>query len=515
MRRLISSLVTSVLIAAGPATAQPPVDLARQAVDTGDFAALEILIEGQADVARETNDFSALRDLYGTLFQTANSNRLAQQRAWLAEYPDSPYAAAALGWSHMRLAELARGGATVRFTPEEAIAAHREGLTQSLEMADRALKGDPDFVPALDLALVLAIYGGGQSAVPSIVERTLSVAPDMHALSLGLTALSPRWGGSIEQQFALCDRAKEILTSVDDDICLIFVAFREDLDGGMRERALAALDRRDEPFLDFARADAYRREWRGRPEAAEKSMEFLMKRIRPGGDFDTLAGDIRLIAHIFADPFFEIEAEDALVIALKEALRDSPEDYRVLGRLLADLFDKSRLGAAPERAEEARALWRAMLVQGRNNPDVWAAGERLEAYLGNWAKPAVTGPYVVNEIYYSNHGSNPLRSYVVNLFQLYEMAGRPDTLPADTTLDDLDDDVLLCPMFRAQRLFEMVCEYSPEDLGCNSTGAGANVPDEVRRLMARTEACRWEQTAPIEDLLLQPVPVSHFIEGKK
>jgi hypothetical protein len=515
MLRFTISLVAGAFFSTASAIAQTPVELARHAIDTGDFAALETLLADQTESAHETRDLSALRGLFGTLFETANSARLEREEAWLAAYPDSAYAASALGWSHMHLAVLARGTASTRFTSGEAFAAHREELSVSLAMTDRALKGDPDFVPALDLAIVLAMYGAGQSAVSSLVERTLSVAPDPHALVLGLTALSPRWGGSVGQQFALCDTAKDKLPGFHDDICLIYVTFSEGLDGEMRQKALAALEKRDESLLDFARADAYRHEWRGRPGAAEKSMQFLMQRIGPGAGFDALESDLRLIAHTFRDPFFEIDAEDAIVAALRETLRDSPEDYRVLGRLLAGIFDNSRPDVALEQADEARALWRAMLVRGRYNPEVWASGERLERYLGSWTKPALTGPYAVNEIYYSNHGSNPLRQYVIDLFRLHEMARRPETLPAGTTLDDLGDDVLLCPMFRAQRLFAAICERSSRERGCSSAGADANVPDEVRRLMSRTEACRWERTAPVAELRFQPVSVSHFLGDDK
>lgn len=513
MLRFILSLLASFFIAAVSATGQTPVDLARQAIDTGDFVSLETLLEGQTKSARETRDFTGLRNLYATLFETANSKRLARQEAWLAEIPDSPYAATALGWSHMRLAERARGVAAVRFTSGEAFAAHRKERALAQAMVDRALKNDPGFVPALDLALVLAMYGGGQAAVPNLVEQTLAVAPDTHAVVLGLRALMPRWGGSLEQQLALCETAKATLPGFDDDICLIYLAFTDDLGEGMRKRALVALETRDEPFLDFARADAYRKEWRGRPEAAESAMAHLMKLIRPGADFDRLASQTRLVANIFKDPFFEMEAEDALRVALRETLRDSPEDYRLLGRMLDEILDEGRPGAPAERADEARALWKKMLVLGSHDPGVWAAGVRLEGYLGNWARPAVTGPYFVNDIYYSNHDPNSLTDYLVTLFRLHEMAQRPESLPVGTTPDALDDEHLLCPMFRAQRLYEAVCAAWPDDLGCNSAGADANVPDEVRRLMSKTATCLRERTAPVEELLFQPVPVAHFSEN--
>ncbi len=510
MQRLITSLLASILLATSPVAAQTPVDLARQAVDTGDFATLETMLDEQTKRAREARDFVDLRGLYETLFATANSRRLAQEEAWLEQFPGSPYAATALGWSHMRLSQLARGEATVHHTSREAMEAHREERAKVLEMADRALSADPNFVPALDLALVLARYSSGQFAVPTLVERTLKASPDMRALTLGLTALSPRWGGSIEEQFALCDTAKAQLPQLDDDICLIYLAFYEDLGKDARKRALEALDRHDEPFLDFARRYAYRIEWRGRPEAAETSMRLFMKRVQPGAAFDRLHSDMRVIARIFADPFFQIEAEEALVAAMRETLIDSPEDYGILRELLIGIFDDATPGAAPDRAEEARALWRAMLIRGSTHADVWAAGGRLQGYLGNWAKPAVTGPYAINNVYYSNYDSNSLRAYLVNLFELHEMAARPESLPPGTTPDDLRDEVVLCPMFRVQRLFETVCTASPRDGGCKTTGWGSSASGEVRRLMARTEACAWERTAPIEDLLFQPVPLSQF-----
>ncbi|MCW3781551.1 hypothetical protein [Defluviimonas salinarum] len=513
MERFHSIAILVLLLVTAPAGAQTSVNDARQGLAAGDFATVESIIGGLSETALETRDFSELRDFYGALFVTANSDRFAQQGAWLAAYPDSPFAAAALAWTHFHRADLYRGTQFVGRTSREAMAAHREELFLSKDMVRRALSEDPNFVPALDLSIVLAQYLGGQAMVPAIVDHALDVAPDRHTLTLGLAALSPMWGGGFGEQLSLCKDAIDRLAEFDEEACLIYITFGSRHGGELRQRALAALEQSDDDFLDFARANAYLNEWREKPEAAEESMRILMATLGPNVSIDHFDSSLRTIAFLFKQPFFEIEAEEALLETLRERLPDDPQNYRILGRILTSMFDLVRPGDGPDQMEEANELWRAMLVHGAYLPETWRAGERLEGYQGNSARPALIGPYKVNQIYYSNHSPAELGSYLVYLRQMHKLASESDPLPPWATLSDLGDGVVLCPMFRAQRLYEHICDYRPDDPGCDGSAWNTEDTMGVKRIMTSADACAWERTAPIEELAFEPVPVSHFLSG--
>ena len=490
-------------------------DDVRAALAAEDFAALETLLAEAHATALAEKDFAALRAVYGDLFEAAHRDRFATTERWFQTVPTSPYAATALAWSHHHRSFLLRGQRVLRATSDEAYSAYVAERGAARALVGDALDAAEDFIPALDLALLLmADTPDAADLVETLAERALDAAPSRRSLRLAQVALSFNWGGSMQDNLDLCVSLADKVPGYDADLCLIEVAFQNKATGAFREAALAALETRDEPFLDYARLDAYLGEWRGRPEAADEAQRIHRAALDNGADVDGFKLDLQRILETFGLTFYWIEMRDAPLAALRARLVDDPQNYR-LAIALSDMLSELHADDPSVDLSEAKALWPDMLALGAYEPDVWREGMALAPGAdGSWPAYDRQAPFRANQIYYSNHDAGVLKFYLMDLFRGWRIATGGDA----TDLADTDPEALKamvkCRMFRVSRLYDAVCAADPGAWGCNIGGYGSDIPGQVRRLMKNETACAWERTAPLEELLYSPEPVEEFLKEK-
>lgn len=513
MRKLFPSLLVVLCMLGTTAQAGALEDEVRAALGAEDYAGLEVLLADAHAEALAARDFSSLRRLYGDLFVTANRERFATTETWLEAYPASPYAATALAWSHHHRSFLLRGERSLRATSREAIAAYKAERNAARALNDIALAETDDFMPALDLALLLLVDTPADSdAIKPLVAHALEIAPSRRSLQLARAALSFNWGGTLEDNIDLCVSLAQKVPGYDAELCLIELAFENKATGALREAALAALDTRDEPFLDYARLDAYLREWRGRPEAPEEAQRIHRASLDGNIDVPAFEQNLEQIVATFGLTFYWVEVRDAPLDVLRTRLADDPQNYRLAIALIEELLDRRSHDDPSVDMGEVVALWPDMLALGAHEPDVWRLGAVIAIEPTGWPAYDRQAPFYANRIYYSNHDAGSLKSYMNDLFNGWMIAtGEVSTGKADVDTELLKD-MVLCPLIRVGRLFDAACAANPGAAGCNVGGWGSDFPGRVRRLTKSETACEWERTADIKELMFAPVPVSEFLK---
>lgn len=501
--------------AALPIRADFSVDTVRSALDAENYAFLEKEYKSAFEDAAKTKNFKLLRLTYSKLFVTANDERRVKIEAWLAEYPNSPFAATALTWSHYYMAFLYRGEAWWGATSIEAREAFHQELVLAKEMSDLALLVSPNFPPALDAAILLNRTHIDRTPLKPLMDHAMDAAPDRHTLRLALAAEQPQWGGSVEAMIAICTEMADRLPKYDEDLCLIEAVFWYDLKGQIRAKALVALEGRDEDFLDYARLDAYSNEWRTRENAASEAMRILRASLDENLEVSISGFQKKLWEALstFQLPLFRIEMEDALIAFMRNRLKDNPQSYRIHDLLITDFLKRASYGDPTAKPDEALELWQDMLAYGRYQPRVWRLGYRVDANVHTWLNTERQRKYHVNEIYYGNHAPSRIREYMNSLFLLHQFATGEQKAPKDFKIDAATlEEKVHCPLFRTFRLYEAICQADPSAHGCHIGGAFSDTPDRVRMLMKNSDDCGWVRGAEIESLLFSPIPHETFLQ---
>lgn len=503
--------------------------------------------------ALRSQDFSDLRAVYLTLFQTGNSERLKVLQAWFEQYPDTPYASTALGWAHYQRAYFMRGESDRRFTSKEAFNAFHSELDKAHSYTRSALETSQDFIPALDAAIVLertyienpevrdkvdrlmaflplnddaksilssvatGLIDDKAASIVDLVERSLQVAPDRHTLLVAMSALDPKWGGSsVRDGIALCMELSERVTGYDPELCMIELVWAYDLDGDLHDMAVAALATRDEGFLDYARLDTYLREWRTKPEAETEAMRILDAALEPGMLVRTYLSDLEGAIIEFGMPFYGVDAQDALYRYIEGRLVDDPENPGYLSALIDEELRKVRAevpGAGLERAEE---LWLDMLSLATYDWVTWNKGAAIERERVSSYDFKRLSTIIQSQLYYENHSPWGLHTYLNELFgTLQFVEDHPDRWQSrGVNPGDLHDQVE-CELYRVARLRAHFLQNPRLAEHGTPGGVGSENPERVARMMKSATRCDWQRTAPIEELMFSAASSNEFLRKVK
>lgn len=510
MQRLIALFL--LLMAIGqPVRAEFGVDFVRQTLESRDFEQLETEFSAAHQSALDQRDFSQLRSVYSVLFVTANRDRMELSKAWLEAYPASPYAATALAWSHYYRAFLVRGPAAYGSTSPRAIDGFEDEMQSASHYAALAVESADDFLPALDAAILLREVRGDYGGMLTIVDRELDIAPDRHAILLGLAAANLNWGGSAAEIIALCGAMTERIPDYDAELCFIDAVFENGLGGRWRQAALEALDRRDEGFLDYARLAAYLGEWSDRPEAPDEVVRLHRASLGPEMIVPVYVDQLARINRTFQMPFYEIEAHDAMIAVLTDRLPDNPQSHRILRVLIEDSLDRYLRRDPTASIAQAQDHWYEMLAHGAYLPETWALGRRLDAVANGTWQVERQMPYFQNQIFYGNHDVSYVRSYLIYLFEAQSIATGEARLAPNSTLDpEAIGEATRCELFRATRIYDYLCTAAPNQNFCSIGGWASDFPDRARRMMENSSDCAWVKAAPVHQLGFSPVPTDYF-----
>lgn len=483
-------------------------EAAGAALDAGDYPHLDQILAEAHRNAVASRDFKPLRATYQTLFVTASRDRLTRSEAWQKALPGSAYAATALAWEHYHRAFEFRGEAYGRYVSQEAWSQYHGELEQAQNLAQAATAQGDDFLPAIDLLLRLRRVGANELPVAALVGRALDVAPGRYALLEGVEALDPRWGGDLAAIEALCAGAAPKIGGYSTELCMAEAAFTLNARGPLRSAALEVLDRHDEDFLDYARLDAYLREWSGRPEAAREAMRIVRAQDDPSEH------TLNVIATRFGERDFYREMLPKVEAAQRARLQDAPEDTATLLVLSQDILQRAAAGDRTAAPAEAFALWRKTLDLGAYRADVWLLGSQIDAGVNDPWDYDRRKAFFENAISYGNQQPMALNAYLAFLGQMHEIATDPIyALPEGTAFDrDKVGAATACEMVRATRLLYEACSADSSDAGCRTYGTVEVAIAAARELMTQA-GCERERTAALEDLAYSPVPGAQFVPG--
>ena len=517
MFRLVTVFMLTLWLAPLPARSEFPEaafdaqrDAVRAAEDAEDFAQLEAIFSEAHKAALAEHDFRPLRSTYATFYVSVNAERRALAERWLAAYPDSPYAATALGWQLWKLAWEYRGDGYGRYISAESWEHFHRTTERTQEIAGAAFARTKDFLPLTDLMLQLRRVHANDLPVAPLVASALKIAPGRHVLLLGLSALHPNWGGSLAEISALCAGQAPSIPDYSEELCFIDATFHLGLSGIWRETALSRLEQHDEPFLDYARLDAYVNEWRDRPEAAQEAMRIARNQvggvISPSGFEDR----INRIGTMFHKPAFYQEMREALIARAEARRQYSPQDGDLLYWLAETTIYKLNEEVPGADPKVAFALWQEMMPLRRYQGAFWRLGTTVDEKLNGAWDLNRRAPFFENAIAYSNHAPNYVIEYLMYLDMVHEIAVNPIMRPPPGFDKTAMAEASSCLMVRVIRIYDAVCAMDPNSDGCHYTGQAELARDNARALLAG-EACRQEREAPVQELAFAPREVSIIV----
>ncbi len=480
------------------------------ALEDQNYEELEQLFTQAWDTSQKEGDNAPLRQTYFAVFERANKDRFETTKAWQSDHPDSPFAATALAKQHLVRAFLFRGTRASRYTSREAFDAYRRELSDAKRFIDIARDASPDFVPALDAAVALAMTG--YHGDPHFLSnRLIDVAPDIASMQTAISGLRTQWGGTVRENILLCATMAHKVPEYDAELCLIEVAFANKVKGPLRDAAIAALAKRDEAFLDYIRIQVYIVEWRYEPNALEEIKRIHRATVDKFFDPDKFMNRTSTINAIFNTPFFAAEMNDAALQTMAKRLGYEPQNH-----FLANAYFKHSLhlshkrsgDVTPELKKELTALWPNLLELGRFNPEVWETGRQIMAFRTGWHDVEALMPFARNRIYYSNHSPNTVRTHMDDLYGVWDVAngGSGSSLSAHELA--AAKEAVECPLVRASRLYEAICAADPRAAGCNVGGWAGLYPEHARRIGRNSTQCAAVQDADIETLVFTPVDIS-------
>jgi len=402
------------------------------------------------------------------LFESSHPTILALSERWVKEQPDSPYAHAARGWTLLHIGFLARGGATIRDTYPDALALADRYFDEAMVEAERAYTLAPDLVAASDLFIVAGMVATRPRPLDEVLAEVMAQTPSRGTLQRAANALSPRWGGSIEAVFALCDRYAATVPDVQGytvDVCKADLLQETNFSAADRSVVAGIVAASDHPLLKPARILQ-------KIQAADTSAAFQEE--LEAYLFDTTVTDTHAAQYL--DLTFYLPQQRPMISVgvwmrkLSEAWdkfdRD-PANYWLMSDLTVEAIGdqpiRPRLGAT-----ERFVMNRDALALAPYEPGLWAT---LAGLSGNWSRDRLRQRNALyeNSIVYSNHSGWALTAYANVLawdFSLLSMArtsgdGSFAGIPAGDYSDDTED--LLCPFARATRLYALRCQAGEAD----------------------------------------------------
>lgn len=147
---------------------------------------------------------------YREVFFTESQQERDIVEHWVTLAPKSAFALAARGAYYFAVADEARGGGSVRETPEENFRSMRELNAKALADLREAVRREPKLTPAYDTMIFVGRANGDKALVKEALETALAIDPTDERFYLDWMAASePRWGGSLDQMARVAQEAEK------------------------------------------------------------------------------------------------------------------------------------------------------------------------------------------------------------------------------------------------------------------------------------------------------------------
>jgi hypothetical protein len=438
-------------------------------MDGGDIEAVELRIATYHHLPEDiANGYAGQRTLF-SMFAVSDPRVDKLTQDWLREKPDSPYALTARAWYLWNRGGLARGQDLTRYTYRAAFDSAARHLSQAMDLGMRAYAIAPDLVGASDVVILTSMHVRGPKSADQIVAEVMTRTPNRSTLVRAAIAKAPRWGGSIEAIFDLCDRYAAQVPGepgYSADVCKADLVHQANT--GPDEKATVGniVAASDHPRLAKARLERVMRLGDQSPEMQRRLETYL---------FDETVTDTDAADYLdswFYRPqqrpltFFDVYSRK--IDKARADLAHDPYNPDLIDTILIDDVN-GRIFGEPRTDAERRGLYRRALTYAPYNAGQWSRYASFVSFEAG--DPAAANPFYENAIVYSNHRPHMAGRYADFLAMVWSSlqyppqpdagpASTPASTPARTAAEDAE---ILCPLVRAARIYLAQCPGGPAD----------------------------------------------------
>ncbi|WP_371228242.1 hypothetical protein [Roseovarius sp. 2305UL8-3] len=527
MRRILQQLFTSLLLigltTAAWAESSEIIseDDLREAAYAGQVDRVEAaFVEAQA--AFESGDIPAddMRALVMVL--TVSHPKMTELTdEWLRLYPESPFAHVVQAWLYNDIAWNIRGPNIIRKSYPDAIngfyAWHREALAHAAYAYERA----PRLIPASDAMIKFANGAGSDIEAFGILKQVMSTDPNMGTLRRALWLTAEGWGGSVKQAERMCQTYAPGLGGALDPVtqCLLY-AWSEHHNWSMQGWARSVVADSDDPNLAYYRMYGLMFFWgvHNRKDA-EFAFRYLSRKdiiwSKAAETFDLN------ISERYGYPFLYEAHLRKRIAFTREALELDPYNPDLIAKLnirivpdvhrnsLGEPMKKEDWALSPEDKKEM--VRRQLVASPYESGHWWRMSEILWHELAPDELLSVD-PYLINTVVYSNHSMWELKRLMQKKKDQLELTQETayGELGGYTLTQDVDNDII-CPLIRAQRLYEKVCLATKDEhsSSCEYSKYYQADLDAIWADAVERQICTKERFSPVSWLYYEPVPVEN------
>ena len=497
-----------------------PVEEIRALALAGEEAAVEARMAELHDAALTSGDFDPLRAINAQVFATTDPGVIALLDDWSAAFPVSAYADAARAWNHYHRAYLLRGTAYVGRTPPQRMTDFREEIDRAVDAAIAAFERAPDYLPAADAMIVMSIHARGRIDRAPVFEAAMAEWPNWRTLHNMIGAERPEWGGSVEGILQLCVDHAEAVPDYDLDACQIEAVLTGNMPRDLRTVALELLADRDEPWLDYLKLGRHSLLMAMGRAGDFAEIEAMVERAleKPTVNVEDAVFAADYVARQTNRPFYAEQIRDRAADLVDAQIATDPFNPTLLMRRLTLLKRTSEFRSQdPETLARAWILWRDALDYGINDPEVWAAGGQLAIVGASGIKGHMSYPFFANaaalDPFSVKHLGMLLEFTWSDFFWAQQAIKKGEETLAPGGRDPFDVvEALRCPLLGYARLVEAYCALDRGERDCEASNPFLARIEPIRDVADIEMLCADVATAPVDDLLLDPVPPARLSE---
>lgn len=511
-------------------------EVLRQAIYDNDISFVEAALAKSQEIFLAGDATGEdMRFLY-QIFTTTNPKVISFVEGWLKAKPNSPYAHTAQAWIYFTAGWIIRGEKLARETYPEALNEFRILHHDAFLHAQEAYKADKRMIPASDALLRLANSTGTKRQAYKVLFEVMHDDPNIGTLNRGLTMTMPGWGGSWRMAEDMCDFYGPMIKDSEYDPVLYCKLYAGgELHAGERgDWVRATLKNTSIPSLDYLRLYQATSNYATRADA-EFAYNYLNREhitwVYYAKRFD------RNVAHRYGYDFISEDHQRRARDNALAGIEHDPFDPEWINDLQEGISRYSytengsfRISSIenPTREEQIEYA-RRLLVVAPYDPDHWRDYAQTKYPPNNPDDFLKDEPYLINALVYSNHDPVSLHHYVFTKWQQLDNLERLDTEPQSKEWKKLDalrkakiekerqrwldrrervnmDRDIRCPMMRAYRLLELICETTKNDQ-CVPNPMQREMYELVRNDVNKRRACTGEMSVPAHELFYSPIPV--------
>lgn len=501
MHRIIAAIFF--LLFATPALAFDftPDDL-RALIKANDAAGLEKkLDEVQFAVQTESYSFEDQRELY-EVFMTTDPVVEQFIKDWGKLDVISPHLPAATFWNLYHHLWIARGDKSVRKTYRKAMERMYDYVSQANPLAQYMFEKFPDFAPGSYAVLRMQLFVGQGQDLEPLVEKVFEHATAYEALQLARHSVSPSWGGSIEQMYAICEKFAGRVTDrpgYSVEICKIEAVYIAKELGKQLTWAQMMLDKMSEDQMWEQRLiDATQ----FRPDREIALAQFARRKEANLKAANIIEYDFG-VAGTFAEEKARENAENL------EKLKFDPLNPSLLFKLATyNIEFVEFVPNSPERQLAFQYLKRAAILGGLRSE---IFGQIGYVHPQSQQIAGVFDTIIANEraVVLSNYGFAELAQHFDHIygadfnFGLYIENGLSDSIEPGVDYAAKREE-LACPMVRSASLIEYMCVNNLADNGqCSVEGDPYGAVTAILAKARETSLCPQFLNQPVAILLFE------------